>query len=104
MIVDFIKSKCICAYDGGRWKKRVVIRNYIVPLYPADLLQPGGNIDKDGNVEPTGHKQVSSWRATMAQSRENPSRKGWMASTRSFQVVSFGNGPKSISSQWNNIV
>ena len=40
-------------------KKRVVIRNYIVPIYPVDLLQPGGNIDKDGNVEPTGHKQVS---------------------------------------------
>lgn len=40
-------------------KKRVVIRNYIVPLYQADLLQPGGIVDKDGNVEPTGHKQVS---------------------------------------------
>jgi len=40
-------------------KKRVVIRNYIVPLYQADLLHPGGIVDKDGNVEPTGHKQVS---------------------------------------------
>jgi hypothetical protein len=40
-------------------KNRVVIRNFIVPLYQANQLQPGGIIDKNGNVEPTGHKQVS---------------------------------------------
>lgn len=40
-------------------KKRVVIRNYIVPLLSNRSPQSSGIVDKDGNVELTGHKQVS---------------------------------------------
>lgn len=39
-------------------KRRVVIRNFIVPSYQADKLEPGGIVNKDGNIEPTGHRQV----------------------------------------------